>query len=58
MKKEIAIITLCLIIIFMLVNNAKNKFVYVENKELNICQKCAVIDGNYYCQTYGMESDK
>lgn len=58
MKKEIVIILLCLAIIFMLVNKTKNKFIYVNNDKLNICQKCAIINDNYYCQVYGMESDK
>ena len=57
MKKEIIIIVLCLVVLGLIIK-ARNKFTYIENKDLNICQKCAIIDGNYYCQTFGMESDK
>lgn len=51
--KNVAIILLCLTIIIMLVIKVRNKFVYVENENEHICQKCVIIDDNYYCQTYG-----
>lgn len=57
MKKEILIyifITiLSLIIAFAILCKNKNKFVYVDNKEKHICQKCVIIDNQYYCQTFG-----
>lgn len=59
MKRNVIILILCLIIGCILIYKLSNKFVYVNNTKLNICQKCVVIKGNHYCETYGVkESDK
>lgn len=49
------IIFLLLIILIIVI---KTKVVYVKNKNLHICQKCVIINGNYYCHTFGLKEDK
>ena len=49
--KNILLIVLCVIIILMLIVKDKNKFVYVENEKKHYCQKCVIVDNEYYCQT-------
>ena len=57
MKKNIIIIILCLMIVFIILCKTKNNFVYVDDGKL--CKKCVIIDSVYYCETYGVkESDK
>lgn len=62
MKKNILKIALILIalliIIFALFYKKKHKFVYVENKKEHVCQKCVIIDNQYYCQTFGVKESK
>ena len=55
MKKDIfKYLTIFLLIITMvlIIKNIKH-YVYIENKDLNICQKCLIVNDSYYCQVYG-----
>lgn len=55
MKKNTLIciaIGLLVITIILIIRNMKS-YVYIENKQLHICQKCIVINNEYYCQIYG-----
>lgn len=57
--KNIIIIVLCVIVVFMALKN-KNKFVYINDEKEHICRKCIIINKTHYCETYGIdkESDK
>lgn len=54
MKKDLLI---CLVvfmfgIMYVVLIVMKNKSIYVENKNLHICQQCIIKNGDYYCQVY------
>ena len=58
MKKDYLKYIIIILLLIILILVIKTKVVYVKNDNLHICQKCVIMNGNYYCQTYGLKEDK
>ena len=59
MKKNILKYTFLLVALIVIaitiLYKKKYKFVYIENEKQKICQKCIIIDNQYYCQTFNLK---